>query len=146
MTPEPNDTTGATHGAKTTRKGNTIIPELWVTHHDTDWGPYLWGASLKPWDEDYRAPITGWADNTRFVNSDLSDALARRAVEAALRDAKHLMSLLIITTAIKASEAGDDASPESTRLLIRAFEIARNGILSLSARDILARVKGGDNG
>jgi hypothetical protein len=30
----------------------------------------LWSANIVPWDEDYDAPITGWADNTHFVNAD----------------------------------------------------------------------------
>ena len=53
-----------------TAKGNTYVPNVWVTHHDTDWGPHLWSANIVPWDEDYDAPITGWADNTHFVNAD----------------------------------------------------------------------------
>jgi chromosome segregation ATPase len=70
-----------------TAKGNTYVPDVWVTHHDTDWGPHLWSANIVPWDEDYDAPITGWADNTHFVNADRIVAAEAR-IEALERDAK----------------------------------------------------------
>lgn len=55
-----------------TKNGNSFVKEVWVTHHDTVWGPYLGGASLYPWDEDYCAPITQYADKTRFINEALT--------------------------------------------------------------------------
>jgi hypothetical protein len=70
-----------------TAKGNTYVPDVWVTHHDTDWGPHLWSANIVPWGEDYDAPITGWADNTHFVNADRIVAAEAR-IEALERDAK----------------------------------------------------------
>lgn len=52
--------------------------EVWVTHHalDTSEPEHQWldGVSKKPWDTDYKAPMTDWAANTRYVRADMVDA------------------------------------------------------------------------
>lgn len=52
---------------------------IWVTNYDTDWGVYLEGTSLKPWDSDYHAPITEFARNTEYVRADRATTPAEAA-------------------------------------------------------------------
>jgi hypothetical protein len=80
-----------------TPKGNTVVPEVWVTHYDSDYGPYLGSASTKPWGDDYKAPITKYADNTRFVNAEAAEAERddlRRRAEAAEAEVARLRAEL----------------------------------------------------
>ena len=59
--------------------------EVWVTHYALDvseperqWLDYV---STKPWPADFKAPITEWAANTRFVRADLATVSARVRVK-----------------------------------------------------------------
>lgn len=58
-------------------KGNTIIPEIWVTHYDSHWGPYLQSVNMEPWDQDYldaAPPITQYASNCRYIRAEEAEA------------------------------------------------------------------------
>lgn len=51
-------------------KGNTVPPEVWVTHWDMKNNydkPYFSGVSATPWEDWYDAPVTKYASNTRYV-------------------------------------------------------------------------------
>lgn len=54
------------------------LTEVWVTHHALDASEpehqWLDGVSKTPWGADYKAPITDWAANTRYVRADIVDA------------------------------------------------------------------------
>lgn len=63
-----------------TEKGNIQPPEVWVTFwniYDGD-RAYLGGLSEKPWEPDYDAPITKYADNVRYVPASLLEAAEQR--------------------------------------------------------------------
>ena len=108
-----------------TAKGNTYVPDVWVTHHDTDWGPHLWSANIVPWDEDYDAPITGWADNTHFVNADRIVAAEAR-IEALERDAKaHEKEIAVWSENYAAMERKLEAARADTKKAVEALLLAR---------------------
>lgn len=129
-----------------TAKGNTYVPDVWVTHHDTDWGPHLWSANIVPWDEDYDAPITGWADNTHFVNADRIVAAEARiealtAENAQLRDAVYIDDLTVTLQ-------GKDRAA-AIEGLGRALDLLRADMVDeakASLRATLAEMKGEDRG
>lgn len=52
-----------------TKKGNIIPQEVWITFWNIYDGEraYLGGLDGKPWEPDYDAPITKYADNMRYV-------------------------------------------------------------------------------
>jgi len=63
-----------------TPKGNIVPQEVWVTfwniYKDEEF--YLGGLSKEPWGPEYDAPITGYADNVRYVPASLLEASEAR--------------------------------------------------------------------
>jgi hypothetical protein len=116
-----------------TAKGNTYVPDVWVTHHDTDWGPHLWSANIVPWDEDYDAPITGWADNTHFVNADRIVAAEAR-IEALERDAKaHEKEIAVWSENYAALDRKLEAARAGTKKAVEALQMADTALYEAEA-------------
>ena len=110
-----------------TIKGNTVLEEVWVTHWNIDpedpSSVYLGSVSEKPWPITYQAPITEYADDTRFVNAGLAHAQIK-AAEAKLAKAVEALGRIEVASQNFAQpempELACRYAHETTRRLARA--------------------------
>lgn len=91
--------------------------EVWVTHHALDISEpdlqWLDSIGRTPWPDDYKAPITEWAANTRYIRADLvpdpaqirAEAL-REAVVALVSAGRHISANIVYALIDKDHSAG----------------------------------------